>query len=323
MEFNEITLEPTYRLLHGLAGASSGLKIAERLQMPSKVLRAAQRFLDAADSEAAHYVEELRRRITDLEAEKSRFETERNEFEQWKRKELDELTAKHKDEIASVEKRLDRIVKEMEARASKELDAVRDDSIKRYQKKLANVKAQATAEVKREKQTVEPVPAGSAQPVAGYDGPRAPGALVQPGASVRVSSLGVVGTIATIKDEEVEVHIGNIKLRRPLDDIEVLQKGPIPLPKDVHLTVSSKQLEKNEINLVGRRVDEALDLTDKFLDDAFLAQMTQVRIVHGSGTGALRQAIAEFLSSHPHVAKFQAAPQAEGGRGVTVVTLRD
>jgi DNA mismatch repair protein MutS2 len=112
-------------------------------------------------------------------------------------------------------------------------------------------------------------------------------------------------------------------LRRPESDLEVVRKEPIPLPKNVQVQISSRQLEKNEINLVGRKVDEALELTDKFLDDAFLAQMSQVRIVHGSGTGALRQAIGEFLSSHPHVARFQAASQNEGGRGVTVVTLRE
>ena len=87
--------------------------------------------------------------------------------------------------------------------------------------------------------------------------------------------------------------------------------------------MSSRQLEKNEINVVGRRVDEAVEMTDKFLDDAFLAQMRQVRIVHGMGTGALRQAISELLSNHPHVARFQAAPHSDGGRGVTVATLRD
>src|SRR6185436_9904434 len=85
MEFNEITLEPTYRLIHGLSGASSGLKIAERLQMPARVLMAASSFVDAGDIEAAHYVEELRRRIADLESEKSKFEKERLEFEEWKR----------------------------------------------------------------------------------------------------------------------------------------------------------------------------------------------------------------------------------------------
>jgi DNA mismatch repair protein MutS2 len=89
------------------------------------------------------------------------------------------------------------------------------------------------------------------------------------------------------------------------------------------VNISIKQLEKNEINVIGRKVDEAVDLTDKFLDDAFLAQVSSIRIVHGMGTGALRQAISELLSHHPHVSRFESAPQAEGGRGVTVVTLRE
>ena len=93
------------------------------------------------------------------------------------------------------------------------------------------------------------------------------------------------------------------------------------LPQNVRVNVTTKQLDKNEINLLGRTVDEALDLTDKFLDDAFLAQMSMVRIVHGMGTGALRQAISELLKAHPHVSHFEQAPHAEGGRGVTVVKL--
>ena len=95
------------------------------------------------------------------------------------------------------------------------------------------------------------------------------------------------------------------------------------LPENVHVNVSTKQFEKNEINLVGKKVDEAVELTDKFLDDAFLAQVSNIRIVHGTGTGALRQAISELLSHHPHVSHFESAQQSEGGRGVTLVTLRD
>jgi DNA mismatch repair protein MutS2 len=125
-----------------------------------------------------------------------------------------------------------------------------------------------------------------------------------------------------IQGDEAELLVGNIKMRRPLKDLELVEKGPIKLPPGVHLTVSTKELEKNEINLLGRRVDEALDLVDKFLDDAFLAQMREVRIVHGTGTGALRHAIIELLGSHPHVGSFEAAAQAQGGRGVTIVTLR-
>ena len=314
MEFNEITLEPTYRLIHGLSGASSGLRIAERLQLPRRVLEAAVGFLDTADVEASHYVEELRRRIVDLEQEKSRLEKERREFEEWKQKELDQITAQHKEEIAKVEKKLERIVQEMSDRASRELEGARDESVKKsFQRKLANAKAQASRELVREKEKIEPAPTETRLP-----------RQVAEGQVVRVVSLAVTGRITSLKGNEAEVLVGNIKLRRPLSDLDVVESAPaIKLPQNVHVNISSRQLEKNEINVVGRRVDEAVELTDKFLDDAFLAQMNTIRIVHGMGTGALRQAIAELLGSHPHVSRFESAPQSEGGRGVTIVTLRE
>ena len=319
MEFNEITLEPSYRLLHGLSGASSGLKIAERLQLPRAVLAAAVGFLDTADIDAAHYVEELRRRIADLEHEKSRLEQERREFDEWKQKALDQLTAQHKDEIAKVEKKLERIAQEMSDRAAKELEALRDESAKKsFQKKLANVKAQANRELGREKEKIEPAAKlPSSAPEA------RPPLPVGEGQTVRVLSLAVTGRITAVKGDEAEVLVGNIKLRRPLSDLEVVQVSPMKLPQNVHVNVSTRQLEKNEINVVGRKVDEAVEMTDKFLDDAFLAQMNTIRIVHGMGTGALRQAISELLGGHPHVSRFESAPHSEGGRGVTIVTLRD
>src|SRR5438552_111360 len=156
MEFNEITLEPTYRLIHGLAGASSGLKIAERLQLPRPVLESAIGYLDTADLEAAHYLEELKQRVTDLEHEKFRLEKERQDFEDWKRKELDQLTEQHKQEIARVEKKLEGIVREMSEKASRELESAGEESAKKYQKKLANVKAEAARELSREKEKIGP-----------------------------------------------------------------------------------------------------------------------------------------------------------------------
>jgi DNA mismatch repair protein MutS2 len=318
MEFNEMTLQPTYRLIHGLSGASSGLKIAERLQLPRRVLDSAVQGLDTADVEAAHYVEELRRRITDLEQEKTRLEQERKEFEAWRQKELDQLKAQHRDEIARVEKKLDRIVQDMSERASRELEAARDESVKKFQKRLANAKEQAVREVGREKENLKPI---ADEPSSGTT-PSRLGFKGREGHIVRVISLAVTGKVTAIKGGEAEVVVGNIKLRRPLSDLEVIETAPVQLPQNVHVNISTKQLEKNEINVVGRRVDEAVDLTDKFLDDAFLSQMNTVRIVHGIGTGALRQAISELLSAHPHVSHFEAAPHSEGGRGVTVVTLR-
>jgi DNA mismatch repair protein MutS2 len=318
MEFNEITLEPTYRLIHGLAGASSGLKIAERLQLPRQVLQSAVSYLDATDVEAARYVEELKQRIVDLQEEKSRFEQQRREFEEWKRKEVDHLAAEHKQEIERVEKKLDHIVRQVSDRASRELQSAGEESLKKFQKKLQVVKAEAVREIEREKEKGGTV--SELQPA-----PRAerPTFQVQEGQKVRILSVGVTGTIASIKDGEAEVLMGNIKLRRPLEDLEIIEQSPIKLPKGVHVSIAPKQLDTNEINLIGRKADEAIEMADKFLDDAFLAQFTQVRIVHGMGTGTLRQAISDLLSKHPHVSRFESAPYSEGGRGVTVVTLRE
>jgi DNA mismatch repair protein MutS2 len=320
MEFNEITLQPTYRLIHGLSGASSGLKIAERLQLPKSVLAAAVGFLDTADLEAAHYVEELRLRIADLEHEKSTLEKERREFDEWKQKELDQLTAQHRQEIARVEKKLERIVQDMADRAARDLESVKDESAKKeFQKKLANAKAQASREVGREKERVAPAPV---LPSAAATKARQPIAVAE-GTAVQVLSLGVTGRITLLKGEEAEVLVGNIKLRRPVSDLQAVEIQPIKLPENVRVNISTKPFEKNEINLVGRTVDEAVELADKFLDDAFLAQVSFIRIVHGMGTGALRHAIAELLSHHPHVSHFESPPQSEGGRGVTIVTLRE
>jgi DNA mismatch repair protein MutS2 len=123
--------------------------------------------------------------------------------------------------------------------------------------------------------------------------------------------------------DEAEIVAGNMRMRRPFSDLEVLEKPALNLPAGVHLSISTRDIESNEINVVGCKVDEAVSRTDKFLDDAFLAQLPQIRIVHGSGTGALRTAIAELLSAHPLVAHFEAAPANEGGRGVTIAVLRN
>lgn len=319
MEFNEQTLEPTYRLLHGLAGASSGLKIAERLQMPASVLRAATTFLDAGEADVALYVDELRHRVADLEDEKRALETQRREFEQRKEKELSALQAQQKEEILRAEKRVQQIVKEMADRAAKELESVQDDALKKkYQRKLETITAQAASQIRREKEKVTGVSPRSQAPVKSPE-PQP----IEVGAKVRVESLGVTGSVLNVHEDEAEVLVGNIRLRRPISDLEVTERPSLKLPVGVRLNVSAAEPASSEINLLGCTVDDATSRADKFLDEAFLAQLPQVRIVHGMGTGALRRAITELLKSHPHVAHFEFAPQNQGGQGVTIATLRD
>jgi len=317
MEFNEQTLEPTYRLLHGLAGASSGLKIAERLQLPGNVLSDARSFLEAGDAETARYVDELRRRIAELEKEKAKFESDRQAFERWRQQELEELKKEHQAEIARVERRLTEIAKEMSDRASRELQAVQEESLKKkYQKKLDTVKAHAAAQIREEKEKAagpKQAPKQSVRPVE----------PIEAGSRVRVLSLGVNASVASVSGSEAEVLAGTMRIRRPLEDLELIEKPSMVLPPGVHVQLSNPDVESNEINLVGCTVDEAVSRTDKFLDEAFLAQLPMIRIVHGMGTGALRNAISDLLRSHPHVARFESAPHSEGGRGVTIATLRD
>jgi DNA mismatch repair protein MutS2 len=318
MEFNEQTLEPTYRLIHGLAGASSGLKIAERLQLPASVLREASEFLDSGEADVALYVDELRRRVTDLETEKATLEAQRRDFESRKEKELAALQAQQKEEIVRTERRVQQIAKEMSDRAAKELEFVQDESLKKkYQRKLEAVTAQASSQIRREKEKV------SGQPVRPEPVKSAEKAPVEVGSKVHVESLGVTGFVISLHAGEAEVLVGNIRLRRPLADLEVIERPSLKLPAGVQVNISSAEPASNEINLLGCTVDDATSRTDKFLDEAFLAQLPQVRIVHGTGTGALRNAIAELLRNHPHVVRFESAPQNQGGRGVTIATLRD
>jgi len=318
MEFNEATLEPTYRLIHGLAGASSGLKIAERLQMPAAVLRDAESHLESGEKEAVYYIEELRRRILDLESEKKAFELERGEFTALKDRELRQLQNVQKAELARMERRLEEIAKAMTERANRELQAIEDDSVrKKFQRKLDNAKAHALSQVREEQ--AQAIPSFKATPVHNAPSPLP----IDVGATVRVRSLKVTGTVAERAGEEAEVLIGNIRMRRPLEDLEIVEKPGIRLPTGVHLSVSSTELQSTEINLLGSRVDDAVERVDKFLDEASLAQAPLVRIVHGTGTGALRNAIIDLLKNHPQVARFESPPQSEGGRGVTIAFLRD
>jgi DNA mismatch repair protein MutS2 len=322
MEFNAATLEPTYKILHGLAGASSGLSIAERLGVPADVITAARALLDQSEAEASRYVEELRGRITELEALQAQVERERNALDRAKESELASLRSRHKEEIVNVERRLDAIVKEMAARAARELENVQDDALKRkYRKRLEAVRAEAASEVRREKETVSRQP--DARPDTKTPAPPPQLQPIQIGSTVRVHSLGVTGKVARLGIGQAEIEAGALRMWRPLDDLEIAAGGGITLPTGVHLNTTARDQASSEINLLGVTVDEAVSRVDKFLDNAFIAQLPQVRIVHGFGTGALRNAISALLKGHPHVAGFEFAPQSQGGRGVTIATMRD
>jgi DNA mismatch repair protein MutS2 len=151
------------------------------------------------------------------------------------------------------------------------------------------------------------------------------------GDKVKMKSFGSVGIVDQIKGDEVEVRVKALRFREKLANLELVEserqeQGKLEKLKhaqhtEIHLR-SAEQKSDSELNVIGQTTDEAVEAVDKFLDEASLASLSQVRIVHGHGTGALRRAIGDLLRGHPHVARFIAAPPDQGGTGATLVELR-
>jgi DNA mismatch repair protein MutS2 len=162
----------------------------------------------------------------------------------------------------------------------------------------------------------------------------ASGRAIVAGDKVRLRSFGSIGIVDQVKGDEAEVRVKSLRFREKLENLELVKVEPVSKAEkgkleklreargtEVHLK-SVDQNGRSELNVIGQTTDEAIDAVDKFLDESSLAGKSQVRIVHGHGTGALRRAIAELLRGHPHVARFVAAPQDQGGAGATVVELK-
>ena len=153
------------------------------------------------------------------------------------------------------------------------------------------------------------------------------------GDKVRLLSFGSTGIVDEIKHGLAEVRVKSLRFRERLENLELIESDTTPkegkLEKlrqsahaDLNVTASAELRVASELNVIGHTTDEAVDAVDKFLDEASLAHLTKVRIVHGHGTGALRRAIGGLLDGHPHVERFLPAPRDQGGTGATLVELR-
>src|SRR6185295_11029748 len=154
------------------------------------------------------------------------------------------------------------------------------------------------------------------------------------GDKVKLRSFGSIGIVDSIKGDVAEVRVKSLRFREKIENLERVElSSPVKSKTEkfaslrespgteLHLKAAQEN-GRSELNVIGRTTDEAVDAVDKFLDEASLASLSQVRIIHGHGTGALRRVITEMLKDHPHVARFTAAPQEQGGSGATLVELK-
>lgn len=352
VEFNEKTLQPTYRLIVGVAGASSGLEIARRFGVPKTIVDAAVGAVKDSSLQATEYLRRIKREAEGAEALRLALEEERAAVAE-KFASLDKDAVKRERERqASFEQVAQRMVAELEKRGRELIGKIADRAERvraerDAQRHVAEMKRAAQSAVKsvgqsgsdpspsgvrivRDGQTVEPPHVEEEVPEYVTAAPRD---LVV-GDKVKLLSFGSVGIVDQIKDGYAEVRVKALRFREKLENLELVEQQPTAKPQqgkleklrrssgtEIHLAAAEQNV-KSELNVIGQTTDEAVDAVDKFLDEASLASLSQVRIVHGHGTGALRRAIAGLLGGHPHVARFVPAPPDQGGTGATLVELR-
>jgi DNA mismatch repair protein MutS2 len=317
VEFDDVHLRPTYRLMVGVPGGSSGIAIAQRLGLPRDLIERARSLLAPESREASDLIAYLQRQA--LEDERRKLRTEWVERQQRRIKQLEE-------QFAEMQKRFDEnVAAVVEAVKDREMRGQLEKSSRR---KLQDARGEARDELNAAVvQTLSDSQSDLGVSAAVTSAPSA--ASLQPGAKIRVRGFGKPVVLRRIDGNTAEIEAGPLRMKVAVDQITGVEAAPPGMapasPARLNVTVTSKPSDNptsDEINVIGSTVEEATGRVDKFLDEAALANRPRIRIIHGHGTGALRKGLAQFLSSHPLVAR--AAPEADdrGGKAITVVELR-
>jgi DNA mismatch repair protein MutS2 len=326
--YDPATYEPTYRLELGTAGRSLALEMAERLGLPAETVKDARSRLDLKEAQAEALLKKLEEDQATLRAAEADLAGRRLEIESAEARVTlaeREITARKKTEIETFARELRRRGEEAVRKAALSIeDTIRKLEEERKSSTAAVAKAKS-AVARLVRQAQEEVIAESGGVVERDTEVETP---VTMGMRVKVRSLGVTGEVMRLHGEEAELAISGKRMRVPRTELVALGGPAGPRGATSRSRASAARAADKppsassaEINLVGLTVDEALPKLDKALDNAAIAERSQLRVIHGFGQGILRRAVAEFLEGHPHVAKVNVA--SEGRGGVTVVELRE
>jgi DNA mismatch repair protein MutS2 len=325
-EFDVVTLKPTYKLLVGVPGKSNAFAISKRLGLPEEILEKAKDFLTQEDIKFEDVIMSMEKNR--VEAEKERIKTERFRIKIEKLK--DEL---EKEKIKADSQR-EKIIREAREEARKIMLKAREEAREILdQMKIISEEQEISEKNKimeelkqRLRSEIDKVEESLAVPLIPRQGYVKPPENLNPGDSVMIINLNQKGIVKIPPDKdgetivqagimEINVHVTNLKL---IDEqkVESVRTGLGKISRSKSINVST------EIDLRGFNVDEAVIDTDKFLDDASIAGLKEVTIIHGKGTGVLRGGIHQFLKTNPHVKSFRLGRYGEGETGVTIVELK-
>lgn len=325
-EFNVETLQPTYRLLIGIPGKSNAFAISSKLGLPDHIIEAAKAQIGKEEKS----FEDV---IADLEHSRITIEQEQKEIAAYKEhiRTLQEQL-KHKNE--KIDQARERILREANEKAKEilqEAKEIADETIRDFHKagagsdireleeKRKKIRNQIDEKNRRLSQNGQkPSPQQTVDPK-----------KLKKGDRVRIVSMGLTGTVSSLPDAKggLFVQCGIIRTQTNVKDLVYAQENDITIPRTSSSGTGKLKMSKNlsvspEINLLGKTVDEALPLLDKYLDDAYLAHLPSVRVVHGKGTGALRNAVQNHLRRLKYVKEFRLGEYGEGDAGVTIVTFQ-
>jgi DNA mismatch repair protein MutS2 len=295
--FDEATLQPLYRLDFDHPGRSYGLEVAARSGVPAPVIARARELLDPEHRALAQMLHGLEEKIAAAEREHARLQQEAGAQREAAARKLQSLEKQFSELRSQYDQLLGEALTETQNRPA---------AVKKVKGKLAALEGQAVR--------------------TGLLKPAAPPRQYQPGDRVKDRRFGVEGIVIGVKGDKIALRSGAMKMESSPKDLQFIESGAVvsELPKPaVSISTASTRGKSTgrEINLLGKYVDEGIAELEKYLDDALRSGWTVVRVVHGHGTGRLKEAVRNYLRGAKFVASFTAAPQNEGGDGATLVTL--
>jgi DNA mismatch repair protein MutS2 len=313
LEFDAVTLTPTYRLTVGLPGGSNAMATAARLGIPEEIINDARGMLTEGRRELEGLLADLMGEKQSITSLKRELETERNEFSRRNAELNNELQRLKNEERKAIQEARDTIVRET---------AELNRQIRQAAAELR--KERSDAAVERAKRTLaearEKLGSDAWQPGTG-EASETESEIIKAGDTVRVREVGLTATVLSISEEsrEVEVQAGRTRMRMGLDNVVKITPAETTAP----LAGTQPEVRRAplEFDLRGRRADEVEPALDAYLNDAAQFNLNEVRIIHGIGTGTVRNIVREFLTRHPLVKSFRAGEPNAGGDGVTVVRM--
>ena len=325
-EFDVETLQPTYRLLVGVPGKSNAFAISGKLGLPQEIIDEAGKLVDSDSQSFEDVVTGLEEARVEAEKEREKAKRIRQEAEHFREK----MKAKNERIDAAKDKILRRANEEAHTILQKAKDTA-DESIKKYNKWMQD--GGMTKEMEKERaalrEALDKTGSNLTTQATKRKSGSAPDTLAI-GDIVMVHSLGVKGTVSTLPNSKGKcfVQMGILRSEVDIKDLELLEQETKAAKKEANITHSrNMKMAKamtisSEINLIGKTVDEAIALLDKYMDDAYLAKLHQVTIIHGMGTGALRNAVQNYCKRSKLVDTYRMGEYGEGGYGVTVVNFK-